>query len=276
MADGHQWELLRRLPHPMLRGAVLEYQGFRERVIGTFRRREIPSAGVTVIINLGPPLRMGGPETSDVMTSFADSFVAGLCTTYSLVETVGEMAGIEIRLTPTGARRLFGVAMSELANRVVRLGDVFGPRGLAAIARIGDAPTWAERFAVLDRVLCERLVRAVETPIAVDHAWRRLVSTERVLSVSALATELAWSQKRLVATFRDQVGLAPKQVVRLVRFQRAVSAMSRPGARLTAVAYGAGYYDQAHLIREVREFSGVSPGALVRQIHADGLGIIDS
>jgi AraC-like DNA-binding protein len=275
MADGHQWELLRRLPHPALRGAVLEYQGFREQVIGTFRRREIPSAGVTVIINLGPPLRMGGPETSDVMTSFADSFVAGLCTTYSLVETVGEMEGIEIRLTPTGARRLFGVAMSELANRVVRLDNVFGPTGRAAMARIGDASTWAERFAVLDRALRAPLVRSAETPLAVDHAWRRLVSTDRMPSVRVLARELAWSQKRLVATFRDQVGLAPKQVVRLARFQRAVAAMSRPDARLTAVAYAVGYYDQAHLIRDVREFSGVSPSTLVRQIHAEGLGIVD-
>jgi AraC-like DNA-binding protein len=275
MAQGHEWELVRRLPHPALQGAVVDYQGFRERVIGTLRRREIPAVGITVIINLGPPLWLGGPDSAGLMSPQADSFVAGLSTTYTLVETVGEMEGIEVTLTPTGARRLFGVPMAELTDQVVGLDDVFGRMGRAAVARIRAEPTWPDRFAMLDRELSLRLNGAPMTPAAVQHAWQRMAAADGRLSVGALASELAWSPKRLVTTFRDQIGLGPKQLARLFRFQQAVKAMSRPGARLTSVAYAAGYYDQAHLIRDVREFSGVSPTELLRQAHPESLGFID-
>ncbi|HWZ59917.1 MAG TPA: helix-turn-helix domain-containing protein [Gemmatimonadaceae bacterium] len=268
MADGHAWELIRRLPHPALRSAVLEYQGYRERVQGTLRRRELPSAGITVIINLGPPLVVDGRR-------LAESFVAGLCTSHSLVDTIGEMEGVEVRLTPTGARRLFGIPMSDLANRVVPLDDILSLAGRAAIARIREAATWQERFALLERELASRLDRAPGTPAVLAHAWRQLAATDGRVSIRALAKEAAWSPKRLVATFRDQAGLPPKQVARLFRFQRAVGELARPDARLTAVAYSAGYYDQAHLIREVREFAGVTPTELVRQIHPDLPGLID-
>jgi AraC-like DNA-binding protein len=268
MPVGHAWELTRRMPHPALRGAVDEYQGFRERVTGTLCRREIPAVGITVIINLGPAFGVDGARRSD-------SFVAGLCTSPSLVETIGEMEVLEARLTPLGARRLFGLPMSEIAERVVALDDLVGREGRAAVARLRAAPTWAERFALLDRALLARLAHAPATPPPVDYAWQRLAARHGLVSMEALAKELVWSPKRLVTTFRDQVGLGPKQVARLFRFQRAVKAMSQARVRLTAIAFDMGYYDQAHLIREVRALSGLAPGELMRQMHPDGPGLVE-
>jgi AraC-like DNA-binding protein len=197
-----------------------------------------------------------------------------LCTAPSLVETIGEMEALEVGLTPLGARRLFGVPMSEIAERVVAFDDLMGVDGRRTVARLRETPTWAGRFALLDRVLWARLMRAPETPATVDYAWRQLATQHGLVSMEALARELVWSPKRLVTAFRDQVGLGPKQVARLFRFQRAVKAMSQAPGRLTAIAYATGYYDQAHLIREVREFSGLAPGELVRQMHPDGPGLI--
>jgi len=271
----HEWELVRHAPHPALRGAVTEYLGYRERIDGTLRRRELPAPRVTVILNLGAPLRIGGASTADALTTQAESFIAGLHTSYSLVETVGEGAGIEISLTPLAARRFLGAPLSAVADRVVSLDDILGPRGRAALERIREAPTWDARFALLDLALRARLDRAPATPTGVAHAWHRLTASDARPSVRAVATELGWSEKRLVGAFRDQIGLAPKQVSRLVRFQHAVTAFTRPGARLTAVAHGVGYYDQAHLIRDVRAFAGVAPTELLREKHPEGMGFID-
>jgi methylphosphotriester-DNA--protein-cysteine methyltransferase len=68
------------------------------------------------------------------------------------------------------------------------------------------------------------------------------------------------SQKTLIARFQKRVGLAPKMLGRVFRFQRALQAMAQPAARdLTGLALDAGYYDQAHFNHEFRQFSGLTP-----------------
>jgi transcriptional regulator GlxA family with amidase domain len=58
-----------------------------------------------------------------------------------------------------------------------------------------------------------------------------------------------------------------------MRFDRAVSLLGRADANLADVAFECGYFDQAHLSREFREFAGTSPAAFVRRMTADG-GVI--
>jgi transcriptional regulator GlxA family with amidase domain len=82
--------------------------------------------------------------------------------------------------------------------------------------------------------------------------------------IGELADELGWSHRRLIARFRDQVGLAPKTFARVIRFDRAVRQLRAATTRsLAEIALDCGYFDQAHLNREFREFAGTTPGALV-------------
>jgi AraC-like DNA-binding protein len=78
--------------------------------------------------------------------------------------------------------------------------------------------------------------------------------------VGSLATELGYSRKHLIALFRDQVGIAPKLFARLVRFDRVMSEARSGRSRSWAeLALACGYYDQAHLVRDVRHFTGLTP-----------------
>jgi AraC-like DNA-binding protein len=69
------------------------------------------------------------------------------------------------------------------------------------------------------------------------------------------------------------VGLPPKTLARIFRFDRAVSLLAQRDARLADVAFECGYYDQAHLNRDFRGFAGTSPASFARQIVPDG-GVI--
>jgi AraC-like DNA-binding protein len=80
------------------------------------------------------------------------------------------------------------------------------------------------------------------------------------------------SRKHLVTLFRAHVGLPPKVCGRILRFHHAIELIRSPCAvGWSDLAVRCGYYDQAHLIRDVRQFAGVTPGELVTFVQ-DGAG----
>jgi AraC-like DNA-binding protein len=260
-------------PHPLLEGIVRRYCGYDHDGAGLVRRREVAQDEVTIILSLGPLLRVGGPDHPEEAYG---SFVAALTDTFAITEHEGPLRGIEVNLSPLGAHMLFGVAMHELSSRLVLpLEDVLGAPVLGVLVeRLACAPGWADRFALLDRFVLGRVSRARRPSPDVDWAWRRLRATGGLLPVGELARELGCSRRHLISRFREQVGPAPKTAARLIRFQRTVRLLERDaGGRFAEIAQRCGYYDQAHMNREFRELAGTAPGEFVARLLPDGLGV---
>jgi AraC-like DNA-binding protein len=248
-------------PHPHLRAQVLTYCGYAERTGRPARRRELPWPGVVLIFDFGPTLRILDPFDETVAGTHAAGFVAGLHDVCALTETSGAQSGVQVNLTPLGARQLFGVPMAELAHRVVGIEDVLGAAGRRLTAAPHDAPGWAARFDLLDAIIGRRVATAAALSPLAAAGWRRLKETGGELGIGALAAELECSRKHLITIFRDQIGLAPKTVARVLRFQRAIRLHDGGRANWTDVAYACGYADQAHFIKDFRRFAGVTPSA---------------
>jgi transcriptional regulator GlxA family with amidase domain len=92
-------------------------------------------------------------------------------------------------------------------------------------------------------------------------AWQRLCQSGGHIPIAQLAAEVGWTRRHLLTRFREQIGLAPKTVARVIRFQRALQLLQRPVSRpsVGGVAQLTGYSDQAHLTREFRALTGVTP-----------------
>lgn len=265
-------EQAERTPHPLLAGIVRRYCGYDHDCGGPTRRREVAQDEVTVIVSLGPRLRVGGPGHPEDRYG---SFVAALTDTYAITEHDGRLRGIEIDLSPLGAHMLFGVAMHELSSKLVLpLEEVLGTDALELVERLACARGWGARFAILDRFILGRVEQARRPSPDVEWAWRRLRSTGGQVPVGELARELGCSHRHLIGRFREQVGPAPKTAARLVRFQRTVRLLERDdGGRFAEIAQRCGYYDQAHMNREFRELAGTAPGEFVARLLPDGLGV---
>jgi AraC-like DNA-binding protein len=250
-----RWEMVHRAAPEALRPHVLGYLGYREWTGSPFTRLEVPSGEVHVIVSFGPEVRVPAPVRS---------FVAAPHTRHAVVESAGEQHGVELRLTPIGAHMLLGVPMHELADLVTPIDAVLGRAGAELPERLATAPDWAARFAVLDRLLARRLEAARPPAAGVELAWWRLVRTHGATPVDRLAEEVGWSRRYLFGRFREHTGLAPKVFARILRFQRAAALMARPGGpSLCEIALDCGYYDQAHLNRDFREFAGRTPTELM-------------
>jgi AraC-like DNA-binding protein len=258
-----RWEMASRDPDARLRGHVRDYLGYVETTPGPLRRREVPSADITLIISFGPAIAVSDPGGA-VPSSTRTSFVAGLHDAPVLTEHAGHQHGVEVRLAPLAARRLFGVPMDALANRVVALEDLLGRDADLLVERLHDAPGWASRFDLLDEAIARRLEAARPAPLNVAWAWRRLHETHGNVTIGALAGELGCSRRHLAAQFREQVGVPPKLLARILRFDRVIALLrNAEPERWAEVAYACGYYDQAHFNRDFREFAGSTPRAFL-------------
>lgn len=237
-------EAVPRPAAPALRRYVLGYSGFLATPQGALRRHVLPFNVTTLIIDWtgATPLITGPRDT-------------GL-----LYDESGWRGGVTIGVTPAGVRTLLGVPPPELVGRILALDDVLGPDAVWLAERLAALPDWESRFTSLDRWIAARLAvsRAPEPEPVIDAAWWRLQTGRAPATIGALATELGVSQRYLQLGFRRRVGLTPKTVSRIARFQHATVNLRHDAAGYTA----AGYADQPHFCRETRRLADVTPREL--------------
>jgi AraC-like DNA-binding protein len=226
-----------------------------------------------LIVNLGDPLLLVQPDGQPLTIGAGQGFVAGLHTSYTVTETTGSQSGIELRLSPLGAHRLFGQPMHDLCNCSTDLRDIDASWLNVLAKRLQEGPDWATRFAACDDALLGQHSNSPEVSPEIAWAWRQLSRSSGRVAISALSEELGWSPRRLIARFREQIGLPPKEAARLIRFQRVAASISD-----TAIddwdefAPRHGYYDQSHLIHECRRFAGDTPQRLRQRLLGPGSG----
>lgn len=248
---------------PSLRRYVRSYGGYREETAGPLRRREVPSDQTPLIISFGEPIFVTTSGAGVPPVGYT-SFLGGMYDLAAVTEHAGRQHGVQVDLTPFGAYALLGAPLHAYRNTAVELGDLLGDRAEKLTARLAEAVSWDQRFALLDDVLAGWVAAGPAPSPQVAWAWARLRAESGNIAIGQLAEDIGWSRRHLVARFQEQVGLPPKAVARILRFQRALRLLSNPrtgsGARSWAdVAAVCGYYDQAHLNRDFRALAGCTP-----------------
>jgi AraC-like DNA-binding protein len=234
-------EHARHVPPAWLRPFVSGYVGYRQEGVAPARHRGLPSPELTFIVTLDDPLAIDAhPDPAQPAESY-DTLLGGLHTSPALVSHQGRWSGVQLGLTPLGARALLGLPAAGLANWDAEATDVIG--GFAAQLRelVVEQSTWAGRFAVIDQLLERRAAEAEadrrETVRPeVGYAWQRLRQTQGGVRVAELAAETGLSTRRLGSVFQDEFGLAPKEAGRVFRFTHARRRIGQAamGGRLAA------------------------------------------
>ncbi len=259
-APNEAWDLAVAPPPPDLADLVLRFAGFEEFLPSPALRRELPRPMAVVVISFGAPFDLTYEHPQDRYAVRRGSFVAGLHERTATNRSTGRSHCLQFDLTPLGARLLFGVPMAELGNRIVALDEVLGAAARRLEEQLYDLPDWPARFALVAGMVRRRLTACGGPAADMLWAWRQLQARGGTLPVAALSQGLSVSRRHLVQRFRDQIGLPPKILSRMLRFNRALDALQAGQRDLAGVALAAGYYDQAHFNRDFRAFAGESPG----------------
>ena len=176
----------------------------------------------------------------------------------------GETYAVGIVTTPVGSPACFGVQPRRLRGRVVELASVW-PAAEALRSEL-LALEAAGPEAQLDHVL-DTLTAHLVPPLAGLHRCARAVAAvtaDPTRSIAEIADELGISHGHLDREFARHVGLTPRMLSRILRMQRLLATVdTRNGTPWADAAAALGWYDQAHLIRDFRRHTGVTPSRYI-------------
>ncbi|WP_395777119.1 helix-turn-helix domain-containing protein [Aquidulcibacter sp.] len=181
---------------------------------------------------------------------------------------VGEIETFTIRFQPTGLARLFGVQMTETVDEGLSLADELKRQTAQLEADLAQSVTFEQRVALAQAWIAGWLDHARPFD-EIDHIARLVAKTGGRVSVRQLADRAGLSARQLQRRFLSDVGVTPKLYGRLTRFEAALAAQRKnPSQAWAQIAAEAGYADEAHLSREARALSGMTPQTFAAKMQA--------
>jgi AraC-like DNA-binding protein len=276
--DGvNAWHNARISAPAELRDEIHGYSDYRERTRGFSSRRELPHAEGVLIVNLGAPIAITGGGGRVLQFKAGEAFAAGAHLHPALSHSQGTQAGMHVFLPLATLRRLLGTPMDRLVDQVIPLDAVLGPQARDLGLKLCEAKDAEARVALLDAALGRRLSQTTPLPGQQVHALKLLRSRPR-RDICDIASDIGWSRKHLAARVKDAIGIGPRCFRRLLRFQNVTALIGRHSAApdWAALALDAGYCDQPHMIREFREFSGLTPEVYRARSLPAGGGLVEA
>lgn len=180
------------------------------------------------------------------------------------IEIHGRYRVFTMHFVPSGLHRLLGLSGTELTDNAIDAVELFGRAIESLCDRLASASTHAQRIALAEGFIADRVHRARpwtafdETAIAIKRHGN--VDLPTLVRYSGL------SRRQFERRFSTAVGMSPATYAKVSRFHLAIERKeNEPDTRWSAIAADLGYYDQAHLVRDVKALAGESGSRLVEQ-----------
>ena len=216
-----------------------------------YLHRTTPDGGAEIVWTIGCDPKVVGPQTGPTETILAPGTVA-----------------IGVRLRPAAAPAVLGAPARELVDLKIEAEDVCGHWVVDLNNRLQEAPAPEAAAAAVEAELGARYAStAALDPIVVELEQRLLRTPDR--DVRSLASSLDVSERQLRRRCEAAVGVPPKALQRIFRFQRFLARTHINDADMTPdlgrLAHELGYADQSHLSRESLRLAGRPPGRLLHE-----------
>jgi AraC-like DNA-binding protein len=153
------------------------------------------------------------------------------------------------------------MSLHEITDQVVELGALSSKLERDLLRVTAQAASLSEKVTAVENFLTDCLTTANHNSWPLALAGKIVDSTGKV-SVDQLANDAGISSRQLERRFLREVGLGPKLLGRIIRFQQVFRAVEQCNAAWADVALECGYYDQAHLIRDFNQFAQQTPAVL--------------
>ncbi|WP_257657836.1 helix-turn-helix domain-containing protein [Parapedobacter lycopersici] len=168
---------------------------------------------------------------------------------------------------PGMAYRFMSLPMHLLTDTTTAAEEIWKGLAVELEDKLAHAADNRARVMIVQQYLSGLLAKSRQDP-QVACCLQRVQLSDGRLTVGKLTGITGMSQRQLSRKFQQAVGLSPNAYLRVNRFIRSLQHLKRyPLHSLTEIAYESGYYDQAHFIRDYKDYAGYTPGELAQARH---------
>lgn len=230
------------------------------------KQRIVPDGCMEMIFHYGGLYKQYTDDTNFIIQPA--SFIFGQITSPLEIAPTGRTGIFAVRFHPDGFAPFATIPVAAMENRAVPLEELFGEDGLLFEKKILAAVTAEERIKLTEAFLMTRCINPQYVNSISKSGVEIMLQSDDPVKIGDLAKQLNINRRQLERNFATVIGLSPKQLAKMIRLQNTLQLIKENGVtNLTGVAIDGKYYDQAHFIKDFKEFTGMSP----KKIYANNL-----
>jgi len=227
------------------------------------QQRIIPDGCIEMAFILGDDIKRYTSKDEFILQPRA--MVLGQTIERFYIQPTGYVKSFAVRFYPYGFANFVTVPIKTLANKETPLEQLFEK----ALARkleqkIIAASNTQERIAIIEDFLLQKFRSEATIESIAKSTVDAILATKGSISITAILQDDVAKRRQLERMFEKQIGISPKQLGKVIRLQTALQMLlNGQSENLTHIAYESDYYDQAHFIKDFKEFTGITPKAFL-------------
>jgi AraC-like DNA-binding protein len=219
-----------------------------------------PKTAMSLVFNLSDSFKLYSGRDFAEFIDYKKYWIAGLQTEPSYVESYGESRMIVIQFRILGAYAFLNQPLKDFTDKYVNLDCIFGNEAEETWEQLNDAETLNEKFLIAENFLYRKLLSKRIPNEKLISSIELLFKNDVNMSVESVCREHNISRKHLNSLFQEYLGVSPKMLSSLHRFQTILKTISKSKPeKLTDIAYELDFFDQAHFNNNFRRFTGLKP-----------------
>ncbi len=247
-------------PGPPLDKYVVNMVFYADSCPDTPIEKLLPDGSVFLLIDFeDKPKKCYRSDDFTIYQEYTRSYVSGQHREYIYIEATQHASMMVVQFKPGGAAPFLDCPLSELNGKVVHSEALFGNALNDLREALLQEPDIPKKFELMENFLLNRM-KPVSNP-ALEQALQQLQENPFGFTTKAFAEKAGISQKHLIHLFDKYVGLTPKALSRVLRFQQVLQQIEKNSTiDWLQIVADCGYYDQSHFVKDFYAFSGINPG----------------
>ncbi len=231
------------------------------------KEKLLPDGSVFMLFDMQDgPKKLFRNDDFSKFTLFRNSYISGQHKKFIHIEVTKESSMFVIRFKPGGAFPFLSFPLSAINNKVVQFEPVMDQIITQFRSELRMLKSPKEKFVFAEKFLLSIQKKDLTSFELLEPVVLALLENPEKFSTKELATKIGVSQKHLINLFSKQVGLNPKSLARILRFQKVLVTLESPErADWLQISTDCGYYDQAHFSKDFYDFSGINPSDYLNQ-----------
>ncbi len=195
---------------------------------------------------------------NNIQTSLSSAGITGITDSYKIFKNTANTGTILVYFTEIGFAHFAAHPANELFNLSLSLDDIFDKTSINQVEeKLATANTDNHRIKIVEQFLLSQL-KDIETDKLIVEAVKLIYQSKGTIRIKELNEKLFISQSPFEKRFRKLVGTSAKKFASIVRFNAVIDNLSDTKT-LTDICYENNFFDQAHFIKNFKQFTGNTP-----------------